>query len=148
MVQCHSCLLYKWLSLLVYNGGSNTPTNDPNYLNYKFHIFANNNTGNPTYCCPNAYVQTQYAGGSSGAIVVRFSMNGLFMNTEEIATPELNSTVYPNPTGSVIKLSYILESPLEVEINIYDLAGKNIFLRQSPILSGNQTIRYQLIRIS
>jgi hypothetical protein len=56
-------------------------------------------------------------------------------------TDDLNLSVFPNPASDIINISYYLNNPSNVQLNIYDLAGKLVStVNETGLSKGHQKI--------
>lgn len=57
---------------------------------------------------------------------------------EEVLNVDWKMQVYPNPVDEFLNIKFLIESPITFEINVYDLAGKNIFIRENNKINPNE----------
>jgi uncharacterized delta-60 repeat protein len=78
-------------------------------------------------------------GGESQTVVIRI-LSGLNVGVFEHGLDNIQSFVYPNPlaAGETLQLEYELREATEVDINLYDLTGKQFPLFSGYRTSGNQ----------
>jgi hypothetical protein len=52
--------------------------------------------------------------------------------------------VFPNPFSEVLSFSFKMENRQEVNITLYDLAGRVVYERQSILDKGNQSVTWNV----
>ncbi|MCX7768947.1 MAG: Omp28-related outer membrane protein [Flavobacteriales bacterium] len=62
------------------------------------------------------------------------------VSTEEAAKPVLTATLFPNPARDVVNLSFTLEQPESVEVNVYDMSGRLLLSKALGTQSGLQQL--------
>jgi hypothetical protein len=70
-----------------------------------------------------------------------------FTTTNAISVPELENisgiSMYPNPAGKQLSVSYTAKSDAEVNLTVYDVYGKLILKQQQIALRGNNNIKLE-----
>jgi len=61
-------------------------------------------------------------------------------SAEEVAAPAFTATLYPNPAADVVNLSFTLEEPQAVEVNVYDMQGRLLLTKALGTQQGVQNI--------
>ena len=79
-------------------------------------------------CCSTHYAQLQNGNGTSGgkdAIVVRFSLTGMWMPyVQEIYENLSNALIFPNPVTNFINIEMNLDKLVHIQYNVYSMLGQ------------------------
>lgn len=64
--------------------------------------------------------------------------------TESYLIPEIDINVFPNPASSFINFQISSKSNSKVDLNIYDINGKNVLTKKTIIKEGENMIKLDL----
>lgn len=92
------------------------------------------------YTNPNTGIPNSTAGGSNLAVDNIKVVNNTLTSIKETRKNELNVSLFPNPTAGEFKLSVKAEKPDNAEIEIFDLAGKMVLHKTSPVKTGENQL--------
>ena len=64
--------------------------------------------------------------------------------SNNINNTNLSLDVYPNPTNANTTISFTLDQPSKVSINVHDVLGRSVYANNSNFYKGNHLVTFTL----